>query len=282
MKIAVLMTCFNRKEKTRICLQRLAVATSLVDEDLFVSLVDAGDDATAELATEFDFVESIRSPGLYWAGGMRLAESTVLDSDRSPDFLLWLNDDVYLDANSLAKILNCSKRNPNSIVVGSLRGATGEVTYGGLIRSRINPLRYHLYTKDIEAEVDGFCGNVVLVPRLVYENLGRISERFVHTLADREYGIRARHSSIPIVVPGGTVGFCEQNAPGGTLADENMSFLARIKMISDAKGPPQGEWNYVARLECVWWWLFAYMRLHHFVTAPIRRLVSSRAASRNL
>ena len=273
MKIAVLMTCFNRKEKTRICLQRLAVATSLSGEDLFVSLVDAGADGTADLAAEFDFVESICGPGLYWAGGMRLAESTVLDSNKNPDFLLWLNDDVHLDADSLAKVISCSTRNPNSIIIGSLRGATGNVTYGGLIRSRLNPLRYHLYAKEIEAEVDGFCGNFVLMPRSVYERLGRISEHFVHTLADREYGIRARLAGTPMVAMAGTVGYCEQNGPAGTLSDGNLGSTARWRLLSDPKGPPQQEWNFVAKLETRWWWMFSYIRFHHFITSPIRSVL---------
>src|SRR5947209_5393100 len=93
-KVAVLLTCFNRAETTR-----RGVASLMKSDRRGVSLRlfavdDMSTDHTRAVLESFgDQVEVIRGTGnLYWAGGMRLAEDYA--ARWSPDYYLWFNDDV--------------------------------------------------------------------------------------------------------------------------------------------------------------------------------------------
>jgi GT2 family glycosyltransferase/glycosyltransferase involved in cell wall biosynthesis len=208
--VAVLMTCFNRREQTLLCLGALR-AQDLSDTELRVYLTDDGStDGTASAVSAIDMpVRVIAGSGdLYWAAGMALAEREALRDD--PDLLLWVNDDVTLDPDGLARLLTIHDKAPDSIVVGNLRDpVTGEKTYGGRNRLGRHPQRFlaappagHLQ------QVSGFNGNVVLVPRGVRYSVGPIDGSFAHAYADDDYGLRASRSGVPILCAADTVGTC--------------------------------------------------------------------------
>ena len=89
-RLCVVLTCFNRKEKTLACFKALA-SNQLGDSlELAAVVVDDGStDGTAEaLVAEFPWVQVVRSPGnLYWARGMHQAVQVAMQSDY--DFYLW-------------------------------------------------------------------------------------------------------------------------------------------------------------------------------------------------
>ncbi len=73
MKLAVLITSFNRKEKTRACLKGLFKQELPPDSSFQVFLCDkqSTDRTYAMLATEFPEVRIVQGNGkLYWGGGM--------------------------------------------------------------------------------------------------------------------------------------------------------------------------------------------------------------------
>lgn len=105
MKIAVLLTCFNRKIKTLSCLQSLYHALEVYNNkyenkiDLSIYLTDDGcTDGTGNAVRE-NFIDKnitiLQGTGnLFWAGGMCLAWNTALRYNKGWDFYLLLNDDV--------------------------------------------------------------------------------------------------------------------------------------------------------------------------------------------
>ena len=107
MKIAALITCFNRKDKTLSCLTSLYHALDTYNEksedkiELSVYLTDDGcTDGTAD-AVRNNFADKkitiLQGDGnLYWAGGMRFAWKEALKKHSEWDFYLLLNDDVDL------------------------------------------------------------------------------------------------------------------------------------------------------------------------------------------
>ena len=108
MRLAILMTCHNRKESTIVCLELLFNNELPVNFNIDVFLVDDGstDGTTAAVNTAFPKVIVIKGNGqLFWNRGMRLAwEQATLN--KQYDFYLWLNDDIELFKDSLEVIFN--------------------------------------------------------------------------------------------------------------------------------------------------------------------------------
>ncbi len=106
MKISVLLTCHNRKEKTLACLRKL-YEQDTSDINVNVFLVDDGcTDGTAEaIREEFPQIHIIQGDGtLYWNRGMCLAWE---ESRKCGDYdaVLWLNDDTMLLPSSLKTLM---------------------------------------------------------------------------------------------------------------------------------------------------------------------------------
>jgi len=253
--ISALLTCHNRREHTLECLASLrAAATPGITVD--VHLVDDGsNDGTAEaVAAAYPDVEiTVGSGDLFWSGGMRLAFTRAVPA--RPDYLLWLNDDVVLDADALERLLTtyaglCAKRQPLSVVVGSTRDPqTGVTTYGGVRRtSRLRRMAFALVTPtDTPQACDTMNGNVVLIPRSVYSVVGNMDERFTHGGGDTDYGLRARWTGCQVFVAPGHVGACSANPRVGTFRDETLSRRERLHLVASPKGLPVAEWAALCR-----------------------------------
>lgn len=223
-RLAVLMTCHNRREQTLRCLETLS-AQDLPDVEVLVYLTDDGStDGTAGAISAVDLpIRVIAGSGdLYWAAGMAIAEREAMRDD--PDLLLWLNDDVTLDPDGLARLLAVHEQAPDAIVVGNVRDLdTGDKTYGGRNRRGRHPQRFLAAPQaDQIQRVSAFNGNVVLIPRGVRSTVGPIDGSFAHAYADDDYGLRASKLGVPILCAAGTVGSCSPNpaetAPTGVQA----------------------------------------------------------------
>jgi GT2 family glycosyltransferase/glycosyltransferase involved in cell wall biosynthesis len=248
--IAVLITSHNRREQTLACLRRLhantapgiAVVVHLVD--------DASTDGTMEaVAATFPDVEiTVGSGDLFWGGGMRLAFNRAVPA--SPDFMLWLNDDVVLDPDALERLLAtyatlCAKRQPLSLVVGSTRDhRTGDTTYGGVQRnSRLRRMAFSIIEPtDTPQTCETMNGNVVIIPRSVYSVVGNTDERFTHSMGDFDYGLRARSAGCQVFVAPGHYGTCNLNVLEGTFRDTALSRRERLRHAASTKGIPPAEW----------------------------------------
>jgi GT2 family glycosyltransferase len=135
MKIAVLLTCHNRKKKTITCLDSLFNADLPFNYSLKVFLVDDGsiDGTSQAIKDRFSEVNIIQGNGaLYWNRGMHLAWETAYGV-KEYDYYLWLNDDVIIDNNGLTTIINDAKEKPDSVICGVMQSAVKKdtITYGG-------------------------------------------------------------------------------------------------------------------------------------------------------
>ena len=220
MKIAVLMTCHNRRETTLRCLRGLP-------SDVDVYLVDDGstDGTGAAVKASFPRVNVIRGGGdLYWAKAMELSWKTCLQHEmekvggggqRKYDGFLWLNDDVELATDALEKLITDVPLPTPIIIVGELVNSKGEVTYG--------------------KRGDLFTGNFVFVSRAAYEKLGMICGDYAHAWADSDYAMRAKRAGVR-VVSCGIVGKCEGHLNRPSL--KGLSLRQRWAMLFNPKG-----WN---------------------------------------
>lgn len=225
--LAVLITCFNRKEITIDCLNSVFESTSFEHFNFEVFLVDDGStDGTSDaVKTQFPTVNIIQGTGeLYWNGGMILAWESAARSKKF-DFYLWLNDDTNVYQNSFIDLINTSISFENeSIVIGSTNSSPTEkiITYGGRLASGglIAP-------NSFPKMCDYFNGNIVLVPQSVFKKLGFLDRRFRHALGDFDYGLRARKAEIKSYIAPGYLGQCSLHTDLPVWCNSKFSFKIR-------------------------------------------------------
>jgi len=268
MRITAILASHNRREKTLACLRSYFEQRLRLPADLDAVLVDDGssDDTTEAVQALGASVTIIRGTGdLYWAAGMALAERHALS--RSPDYLLWLNDDVVLDAGALDRLLTVAEENgATRIVVGAVRDPdTGALTYSGVQMHRFRPLRFELVEPAAEPVAVGtFHGNVVLVPRAVSSIVGPIDGQFSHAAADFDYGLRATKAGIVSLVVPGVVGMCSRGEQPVPWLDHSISVRKRVSFLLGRKGlPPRSAARYLRRHGGRSWplfWLSPYLR----------------------
>ncbi|MDZ7677396.1 MAG: glycosyltransferase family 2 protein [Acidimicrobiales bacterium] len=245
-RMAVLLTCHNRREKTLACLRslhddldgRFAFEVFLTD--------DGSTDGTSEaVVAEFPEVHVISADGsLFWCRGMELAWKQALTG--SFDAYLWVNDDVEFLPGALARLLERVEerlgegREP-AIVVGSVVDPdTGQLTYGGsILTSGWHPGRMSKVEPDDHdfVPVDTFNGNVVLVPHAAVERIGILDPVFSHATGDNDYGLRAAAAGVPVLLGPGAVGVCSRNPPA----------TPSLRTLFGRKGLPIRDWYVYTR-----------------------------------
>lgn len=227
-RIAALLTCHNRKEKTIMCLDALFKQKDLGEQyDIETFLVDDGsDDGTSEaVKLNFENVQILQGNGnLYWNRGMHLAWTEAAKEDF--DFYLWLNDDTMLFPTALQDMLNCSGlTNEKAIICGSTCSAVnGKLTYGG--RSKTKGL---LEPNNQLQQCDYFNGNCVLVPKSVYNVVGNLDYMFSHSTGDWDYGLRAAKKGIKSFISYFYVGACEKHDSLPKWCSPSVKLSERIK-----------------------------------------------------
>lgn len=228
--IAILMTCFNRKDKTIKSLDSLRLATKKLTEfNIDIFLVNDGcTDGTREsvvcLHPEVTIIEG--DGNLFWNRGMYLAWTEA--AKKKYDYYLWLNDDTFLFENALVSMLTSSQIQLNkAIIVGSTMSLNlDRITYGG--RNKSGSL---ILPTSLLQECDHFNGNVVLVPKYVFEKVGYLDPIFHHAIGDFDYGLRARKQDIKAYVASSFIGLCEGHDNFSKWCQVETPFRQRVKTL---------------------------------------------------
>ncbi len=234
-KIAVLITCFNRKEKTIKCLESFYEAEVPRDCLFDIYLVDDGSTDGTSLAIEKNFpeVHIIKGTGeLFWNRGMHLAWQTAI-KNYTYDFYLWLNDDVKIFKNSLKNIFTDHSFYPLSIITGVMVSEIdGRITYGGENRKGqlIQPL------KNDPKPCFYLNGNLVLIPKVVFQKIGTLDPLFPHAIGDFDYGLRAQEKGIECRISTEFLGYCESNPELPAWCRPQVSFKDRLKSLYSPLG----------------------------------------------
>ena len=164
----------------------------------------------------------------------QLAEAAKED----PDFYIWLNDDMLLKPGAFSVLLeNSSYLKHRAIVVGTAVDSKGEYSYGGrTVYGRIIPP-----DPVIPVVCDIFNGNLVLVPKSVYEAVGTMDQFYSHGFGDFDYGVRADKAGITSVVAPGVLAVCDRNPGIPKWRNAAFPLKERFSALSDPKGRPLKE-----------------------------------------
>ena len=227
--IAVLLTCFNRKDKTLKSLESLYRQDT--DAEMDVYLVDDGctDGTPDAVRQQFSQVNIIQGSGnLFWNRGMHLAWTTAA-RQRDYDFYLWLNDDTILYPDAVRELLACSEsENHRSIICGATHATCDpdEITYGGW-----KPKDTILKPNGQKQVCDYINGNILLVPKFVYSKIGANDPVFHHAMGDSDYGLRARKSGIASMVAPRVSGICDEHETLDAWCNPAIPVFKRFKML---------------------------------------------------
>lgn len=274
--IAILMSCYNRRQKTLASLEALFKQEIPSNVSMVVYLTDDGStDGTVEAVMgKYPQVKLLQGDGnLFWNGGMRLAFSEALKIHY--DYYLWLNDDTFLYPHTLNKLLATHQylsedRYSGSIIIGSTQDPnSGKITYGGLVRASqwVLPFRYKRVqpSEEVPKQCEVMDGNCVLIPYEVAKRVGNLDIAFTHAMGDHDYGLRACKFGYTLWVAPSFAGTCSENSIVGTWKDPNLSFFQKLEKVKCHKGQPFQEFAVYAKRHggVFWfvWWLIPYRYL---------------------
>jgi GT2 family glycosyltransferase len=264
-RIAVLMTCYNRVVVTRKCLlalQKQEIPNTYVIDVYLVD--DASPDNTGEIIKkEFPYVNVIRGFGdLYWCGGTRLAwEIARVEYDY--DFYLWLNDDVRLSDGAITSLL----LDYETVSAAKMEGLVAGTFYEGIQEPRISygctsENRKGRLVPDGEPQIFSgtMSGNLVLVPRYVFNTIGSLSKEFTHGMGDYDYAYRARKAGCHTWCGSVIHGVCKGNPGFDMKLLRSMSLKARIAVLYSPKAFALREYCIYKKRHWGWRWIGAWAK----------------------
>ena len=232
MRLAAILTCHNRKDKTMKCLNSLFS----VESDCDVFLTDDGcDDGTPQAVVEkFPNVRIIKGNGsLFWSRGMYTAWVEAVKGKY--DFYLWLNDDIELYPNFIDILFESyNLAGKNCIVsglIGNIHNKT-EILYGGSDKDK-----KLIGISKSPQNITFMNGNVVLVPKFAVNKIGILDPKFHHDLGDVDYGLTANENGIRVVTTTSIVALGYPNNHC-RIRKWNTNIFKRFKILNSPLGSP--------------------------------------------
>lgn len=249
MKIAVLLTCHNRRQKTETCLKSLVKALKCYNENkedkvnIEIYLTDDGcTDGTEEVAiravSSIAPIHIVKGDGnLFWAGGMRFCWNEAKKRHSEWDYYLLLNDDVEMLDNLFDELLTTESWAKNNYKKeGLCSGQTCTLedptkrSFGGRVWvSRFWATHKPLVPNGKPQICDLTNANILLVPHVVVDKIGIFYKGYHHGHADYDYGIKAGAAGFPIIV---TAKFCGRCDNEHVDKDEHRRLHERIERMS--------------------------------------------------
>lgn len=233
--VEIIAPVHNRKDITLQCLRSL----SRIDRTglrVHIIIVDDGStDGTGEAIREqFPEVEVVEADGSLWytAGTNRGIEAAL---EKSPDYVLAINDDSVFDEKFLVRMVECAEAN-RPAVVGALLLLWDEphkvfqvapkwsVRYGGwqhLTRQTVWTLPRAAW------EVETISGNCVLLPVEAIKRVGLMDAKKFPHYGDAEYTVRMRRAGWKLLIEPRARVFCQPNAPLPRLREQSFKNLVR-------------------------------------------------------
>ena len=244
--VTVILTCFNRKEKTITCLKTLTELNPNI-QFKFIIVDDASTDGTVEAINKLGLkTKIIRGTGnLYWCGGMRVGIAHYLKSNpKDQDYCLLVNDDVQFKDRSIETMFDRLANRSDVVIVGATCDDRGNFTYG--LKCKEKWYKKNI-TKRIEPSEEEIVGetcnaNCLLIPNAILKKVGNMDKAYTHSLGDYDLGFAMTRQGYKLVSSIDYVGVCNSNLIKGTWVDTSLSRKERLKKKESPKGSPAKEW----------------------------------------
>ena len=234
MRIAVITTSFNRKEKTVKAFNHLQSYRKAELE--FFLCDDKSTDGTVEavknIIPEINIIEG--TGNLFWSRGMQRAMEAAQKKDF--DMYLMINDDVDFFDDAIDIMLESYDRaHMHCGIVGATLDENKQITtYSG---KRINHSDFISPDGDIQ-ECDLANWNCFLIDREVINKVGLIDDVYEHAHGDYDYSLMMKRKNYPIFVSIDYVGICARNSKKNTYMDHTLSRTRRIMLLNSKRGMP--------------------------------------------
>ena len=244
--IAILLTCHNRKDKTLKALAALQKAKESYSNPIRLSIYltdDGSTDGTAKAIQQyFPNVIILHGDGnLFWAGGM--INSWKEAHKNNHDGYLLLNDDTDLLDNVFNELYEAhqhsiEKFKMGGVYIGSTKDPnTHELSYGGAVLT--NKFLYEFTILEPNGsfqECDLGNANIMYVDSTVVDQVGILSEGYVHGVADYDYTLKCKKNKIPVLVTKNYCGICERDNKGLYHNFHLKSFKERLNHLYSPTG----------------------------------------------
>ncbi len=244
-QIAVLLTCFNRKDKTISALNHLQSALYKCPQlSISIYLTDDGStDGTGEAVKEkFPEVKVLQGTGdLFWAGGMLNSWEEALK--KPYDAFLLLNDDTNVKEDLFNHILQTHQYSLKDlgapgIYIGSTKDEkSGSLTYGGAVFTNRFMFKFHFLPPNGQIQsCELGNANIMLVTSEVVSKIGILANGYRHGVADYDYTLRALKEKIPLLVLPEYAGTCAHDHDNIYDTFPDRSFKERFKLLNSPLG----------------------------------------------
>jgi len=229
---AILLTVFNRVDCTIKCLKNLSLASALCSDvtfDIYLTDDNSTDTTKQQLEEQFPQVKILQGDGnLFWCRGMVNSWNAAIEYTQTEyDGYFWLNNDSYIYPEALQNVLDSSlEKNDMAIISGCFRSEkTGLSTYGGRLKGQ---------TRNLDPNgslqiIDWMNGNLVFVPKYVFNKIGTLDPTFWHAIGDYDYGLRAKENDIQVLLSKDYVGVCEEHDRIEACYDPKIPIKKRFK-----------------------------------------------------
>ncbi|AYN66679.1 glycosyltransferase family 2 protein [Euzebyella marina] len=248
MRIAILITSYNRKDKTSACLKSIYEQLLPLGVELHIFLTDdnSEDGTSNHIKSNFPKVHLFKGTGeLFWAGGMRYTWNKAKVS--KPTFYFLLNDDTILKKDAVRTLIDTHKdwlnrREKQAIIIGSTIDDKGKISYGGWkLKNKFGPKSKAVYNEISPMPCDLGNANIMLVPKEIEEKIGILSESYTHGIADYDYTLNAKRNGFAVVVAPGVLGSCVDDH-GKNWKPSSSKLSERIQYLYSPKGLAYNEY----------------------------------------
>ena len=266
MKVAILLTVYNRKNVT---IKALTKLTSILQKDkkrhyeIYMTNDGCTDGTPVEVQRLFPTIHIINHSGnLYWCGGMNLAWSVSLEQQF--DYYIWFNDDAMLNDKALNLLFQPIEKFGNMVIVcGAFKSMSGIVSYGGKDRrgNLIEP-------NGVFKEIHYMNGNWVLISQEVFLKLGMIDSMYTHSLGDWDYVLRARKMGIKVFLTGAYVGSTDRHDDEVLFCRRELSLKQRIQYLYSPKYSVIASFRFKRRHLGLFKAIFSILASHLYILFP--------------